>query len=80
MIPYLLDTNLLIGHLSGNPQAVSFVGTHHRNSVVSFVTRIELLSLKGMSHAEEQTIRSMLDGLRLLLIDDAIIEKAAEIG
>ncbi len=74
----LIDTNILIDHLRGLKNAVSFLNrliSHNRTVYCSVITRIELLA--GMRTDEESTIRNLLGVFEEIAVDARIAETAA---
>lgn len=60
-INYLLDTNVIIGVLKGNAEAVRLAQDIDLDlSAYSVITRMELLGFMGITDAEEQAINSLL--------------------
>ena len=57
-IDYLADTNCFIYLLDENPLLLPFLSA---NWAFSYITEIELLSKKGISHHEDVLIRKLLD-------------------
>ena len=78
-IKYLLDTNIIIGVIKGNEQAVSLVkGIGLSSCAFSVITRMELLGFSGITEHEERTFKVLLSKMtRLSLnvdIEDATIQ------
>lgn len=66
-ISYLLDTNIIIGLLKGNPEAVILTqGINLSICAFSAITRMELLGFVGISDYEEQTIKALLKRMSYL--------------
>jgi len=71
---YLLDTNAVIYLLRGsNIDNVPF--NNDDEILISFVTKIELLSYTRLSNNEEQNIQFFFDESKIIMINDAIIDK-----
>lgn len=79
---YLLDTNILIYYFQGQPKAKQFVEKIvAENSLLfySFITRLELLALPGLSDAVIQQIDEFLNELFRIDYNFEIEEKVLEI-
>lgn len=65
-INYLLDTNIIIGLLKGNGQAVNLTqGINLLACAYSVITRMELLGFVGITEYEERTIKALLDRMAI---------------
>lgn len=74
-VDYLLDTNIIIGLLKGNGQAVSLTqGVRLSACAYSTITRIELLGFVGITLHEERTVKALLDRMTYLSLSPAIEE------
>lgn len=72
-IKYLLDTNIIIGVLKGNEQAVRLTqDTNLSACAFSAITRMELLGFPGITEQEEQTIKALLLRMTHLTLNAAI--------
>ncbi|MEI6423890.1 MAG: type II toxin-antitoxin system VapC family toxin [Lentisphaerota bacterium] len=71
---YLLDSNIIIYHLKGEPIAMGFIDNYFRNSCISFITVIEVLSF---NHSEQEAvlIKKLLSTFVKLNVNDELIEK-----
>ncbi len=74
---YLLDTNAIIYLLKGKTKSLPF--TEDDKILISFITKIELLSYKTTSINEEANIQKLLRHYKILLIDDNLIDKTIAI-
>lgn len=76
MYDYLLDTNVLIKQLRGDPRPPRLVfELAQRGSVyISTVTRTEILA--GMHPHEESKTFTLLDSLELLIVDGTTADQA----
>ena len=78
-IEILLDTNIAIGILKGDPSVTSLL-TEERvdwdNCAISQITRMELLSYPNLEEEEEQLIRNFLANLLVLNLNDRIEAEA----
>ncbi len=74
---YLLDTNAIIYLLKGKIKSLPF--TEDDKILISFITKIELLSYKTTSINEEANIQKLLSHYKILLIDDNLIDKTIAI-
>jgi len=74
-INYLLDTNIIIGLLKGNSQAVNLTqGINLSVCAFSAITRMELLGFVGITDHEERTVKALLDRMTHLSLTSAIEE------
>lgn len=74
-INYLLDTNIIIGLLKGNSQAVDLTqGINLSACAFSTITRMELLGFVGITDHEERTVKALLDRMTHLSLTPAIEE------
>ena len=72
---YLIDTNVAIGYLDGQPIARELIrkhGAHPGNSAVSQITRIGLLSFHALGPDEEARIRVLLAAVAVITLDEDI--------
>ena len=79
---YLLDTNVIIGFLTGADWALSFVNREATDGAVfyaSVITRMELLSFPGISHDEEMKIGHFLNRVRIIGLDYTVEREAVSI-
>lgn len=76
---WLLDTNMVIGMLKRYAPAVILAEDHNlafERVAVSQITRMELLGFPALTSEEESTIRAFLKNCRVILIEEAIEQKA----
>jgi predicted nucleic acid-binding protein len=82
-IEFLLDTNVIIGLLKGNPVAIALadqVGLKLDKAAASQITRMEeLLGYPGLADDEERAIRTFLAACQICMIDERIEAKAIEL-
>ena len=81
MATILLDTNILIDQLRGLPAARTVLAAaldRGDRLVASVLSKVELLA--GMLPGEERATRRMIEGLEWIEVDDAIAERAGELG
>ncbi|OGV39820.1 MAG: hypothetical protein A2X48_24280 [Lentisphaerae bacterium GWF2_49_21] len=64
---YLLDTNIFIYHLNGDIVATDFIQENLKNSSLSFIAYIEVLSYK-YTPGEELRIRKFLNAFSVIEI------------
>jgi predicted nucleic acid-binding protein len=72
---FLLDTNVVIGLLSGDTSCTALIQSANCDLVdmaVSQITRMELLGFAGMGSADEQTLQNLLAAVHVILLDEAI--------
>ncbi len=78
MIERLIDSVILIDHLNGIDKATHFIlNLDPRKSAISVITRAEILT--GVRDDEQTEIIHLLDQYRLLIIDKAIADLAANL-
>ena len=75
---YLIDTNIIIYHLNGDFVATDFIQGNFKNSTLSFIAYIEVLSYKYTSE-EELKIRKFLNAFDIVEINREIIEESIKI-
>lgn len=73
----LVDTNIVLYFLKGNPDITRFFKDYH--IVVSFITELELLSLSSISPDDEQTIRTFLGQIQIIDLHSDIKVKTINI-
>ena len=72
----LLDSVILIDHFNGVAQATAFLAERHGDSVLSVITRAEVLA--GFSSVDDAGVAaSLLDRFPTLGIDKAVADLAA---
>jgi predicted nucleic acid-binding protein len=72
---FLLDTNVIIGLLSGDADCTALMQSANcglAEMAVSQITRMELLGFTGMGVTEEQAVQSLLAAVHVILLDEAI--------
>lgn len=76
----LVDTSVLVDYLRGRPEASAVMEDEAAAGPLhaSEMTRLEVLA--GMRPPEEPDTRSLLASLRWHPVDDAVAEKAGELG
>jgi predicted nucleic acid-binding protein len=72
----ILDTNIVIDFLKGEPQARAYI-LSPAGADISIVTWIEVLS--GVTPADEPMVRKLLAGFRILQLTPRVAEEAATI-
>src|SRR3989344_5460477 len=77
---HLLDSNILIGFLNGDKKIIDWI--FKRKSAgdtlcISFVTAIEVLSLKTLKDAEIEDVEKFLNSFYQIFINDEIISLAS---
>lgn len=78
-LDHLLDTNVVIGLLKGQPEDVALAGDAGLapgRFGVSQITRMELLGYPGLTDAEDEAVRRWLALCRVLPIDDTTEARA----
>ena len=79
---YLIDTDILIDHLRGNPSAGRFlldVETGRIRASISVITEYELLSARHISASQLREIRGLLSFMPSLAVTPRVARLAAEI-
>jgi hypothetical protein len=80
-IKYVLDTNILIGLFDYHPGVIAFLEKKAviplKESTLSVISRMELLSFPSLSTEEENIIRKKLDAFAFVLPLDEDIEAKA---
>ncbi len=77
MSTYLLDTNVLIGHLQTGELNHAPKDTHF---TISVITEAELFRLPGLGEKELEHIADLLTICKGIPVDSAIARKAAALG
>ncbi len=75
----LLDTNVVIGFLTGNERVVSWLQQREGPFSVSVITRMELLSYPEMQKEEEQYLQAFLGNVQVDMSSEEIEEAAIEL-
>lgn len=75
MTSLLLDSVILIDHFNGIIDATGFLERHHAESVLSAITRAEVLT--GFDPDDEAPARALLDRFPTLPIDRPAADRAA---
>lgn len=73
----IVDTNILIYLLNGDPIATESLQGH--NLHISFVTELELLSIRNYADEELNAIKTLLSKLRVFNIPESIKQKTIEL-
>lgn len=77
---YLLDTNIIIGLLKGNPDAVAKLNSIDLPSCAySSITRMELLSFPNLTDEDAVLIRQLLVPMTYLALSPAIEDRTIEL-
>ncbi len=71
---FLLDSNLIIYHLSGTVEASEFIRKHAESVAISAVTRIEVMGFHFPSPEAERNATNLLDALLMHQISPEIVE------
>lgn len=77
---YLLDSNILIGFLNGNKKIIEWVLSRKKTSTtlaVSFITSIEILSLREAQDSELENLERFLSTFYRISVDEEIIKLAS---
>jgi len=75
--PVLLDSVIVIDHLNGVDQATAYIRSALDRASISAITRAEVLA--GFEPAAASVVRQLLDRFRLIVIDAAVADLAAEL-
>ncbi|MFC0632967.1 type II toxin-antitoxin system VapC family toxin [Brevundimonas balnearis] len=76
MVAALLDSNILVDHLKGYPQATAEI-ERYPNPAISIVTWIEVMV--GVGDDSSERTRQFLDRFIVVGLTDAVAERAVEI-
>ena len=76
---YLIDTNIIIYHLNGMPEASMFIDNNFKKISISFVTYIEVLSFTFENKEIELEVKKFLNLLKIIKMNNDIIEKTIDI-
>lgn len=82
MPKYLLDTNILIDHLRGDPDAVRFlrdIESGRVRATISVITECELLTGTTLSRQEERRVTELLELLPRLAVTSRIARVGAQL-
>ena len=82
MPPRIIDSNILIYHLAGDPTVTDALAEWilgGERLFVSAITRIEVLAAPVMTSGEDLRIRRLLDRFLLVSVDAGIADAAAHI-
>ncbi|MGD0960695.1 MAG: type II toxin-antitoxin system VapC family toxin [Methylomonas sp.] len=74
-IKFLLDTNMVIGLLKGNEEALILAEQAElslEKTGISQITRMELLGYPKLTDEEERAIREFLDACQICLLEERI--------
>jgi hypothetical protein len=76
---FLLDANVVIGHLGGREVARASLVEHNAplaSLAVSQITRMELLGFPGSTAEDQSRIELLLSGVTVILLDERIEAEA----
>ena len=79
----VLDTNILIAYLKGEPEVVAALGQWRREGrglVVSSISFAEVLALPALSGSEVQVVTRFLRTFLCIAFDERLAEKAARLA
>ena len=79
----VLDTNILIAYLKGEPEVVAALGQWRREGrglVVSSISFAEVLALPTLSGSEIQVVTRFLRSFLSIPFDERLAEKAARLA
>lgn len=77
---FVLDTNILIGYLTGDDAAVAFVDAARERKdslAVSVITEIELFASPALESGEEMLIERLLASLEIMALYSSLARRAA---
>lgn len=73
----LLDTNVILGFLKGQPSLVALLETAETENLrASVITRMELLSFHGITPAEEKHIQGFLNAIAIVPLNTEVEDTA----
>jgi len=78
MAGYLLDTNSVIYFFNGEKKIANLIEKTKDEIVISFITKIELLSFDIEDQTTEAKVREFLNEIRVILLDNDIITATIE--
>ena len=78
MAGHLLDTNSVIYFFNGEKKISSLIEKAEGDIVISFITKIEMLSFKIDDPVIKEKIEEFLEEIKIILIDEDIIETTIE--
>ena len=78
-VSYLVDTDVLIDWLQGQPWAKVLLQTEGVRFYCSSITRKELFDKPGLSNSERRQIRRLLQVVRVLTVDAVVASAASEL-
>ena len=78
-VSYLVDTDVLIDWLQGQPWAKALLQTEGVRFYCSSITRKELFDKPGLSNSERRQIRRLLQVVRVLTVDAVVASAASEL-
>ena len=78
MAGYLLDTNSVIYFFNGEKKIADLIAKAKDEIVISFITKIELLSFDMEDQDTEKKVREFLNEIRVILLDDDVITATIE--
>lgn len=76
MVKALFDTNILVDHLNGVPEARAELG-RYTDKAISIITWMEVMI--GAQHDLEAPTRSFLNGFNVIAVDKDIAERAVQL-
>jgi hypothetical protein len=78
MAGYLLDTNSVIYFFNGEKKIADLIAKAKDEIVISFITKIELLSFDIEDQDTEKKVKEFLNEIRVILLDDDVITATIE--
>lgn len=72
--PLLIDTNIIIYYLAGDPVVTAFLKQHRDDVHLSIITKMEVLSYP-YQHDQEIVVRRFLECFQQHHLDDTIVER-----
>jgi predicted nucleic acid-binding protein len=78
MAGYLLDTNSVICFFNGEKKIADLIAKTKDEIVISFITKIELLSFDIEDQDTEKKVREFLNEIRGILLDDDVLTATIE--
>ncbi len=74
---YLVDSNIIIYHLNGEPIATKFLSQNYRDIAISQITYVEVLSFP-FSREQEENVKRLLSKFTIIDITQSISNQAIE--
>jgi len=74
-VEYLLDSNIIIEHLNGAHEATAFIQNHSQTSIISAVTKIEVLGFAFPTPKAESAAEELINAMGMIGLSEKVIEQ-----